>query len=124
MKIKVHLYTTKLQRPNRTKMKLTIHTPTENYQFSIYPITTQFSRIAAIYTFIILPTHSQQYTLLYIGITNNLNSRFKTHHKINTAKQLGMTHIGILKKSSGRTRKTIEKNLLKNLNPPLNQTWR
>jgi|GEM_PF-1748679 len=61
--------------------------------------------------------------LLYIGITNNFHARFKQHHKIPAAMELGLTHIGILKVSSGRKRKKIERQLLQSCNPPLNQTW-
>lgn len=64
-----------------------------------------------------------QYSLLYVGITNNFYARLKQHHKIELAKSLGMTHIGILKIPSGRKRKKIEREILKYLNPPLNQTW-
>ena len=64
-----------------------------------------------------------QYSLLYIGITNNFYTRLKQHHKISQAITLGMTHIGILKIASGRKRKNIERELLQTHNPPLNQTW-
>ena len=64
-----------------------------------------------------------QYSLLYAGITNNFRGRFNQHHKIQQAIELGMTHIGILKVSSGRKRKKTEREILKHLNPPLNQTW-
>lgn len=63
------------------------------------------------------------YSLLYIGITNNFRGRFNQHHKIEQAKALGMNNIGILKIISGRKRKKIEREILKHLNPPLNQTW-
>lgn len=63
------------------------------------------------------------YSLLYAGITNNFRGRFNQHHKIQQAITLGMTHIGILKKHSTRKRKSTERDLLKHLNPPLNQTW-
>lgn len=65
----------------------------------------------------------QQYSLLYIGITNNFRGRFNQHHKVEQAISLGMTHIGILKITSGRKRKKIEREILKTYNPPLNQTW-
>lgn len=101
-----------------------IHTPSATYTFRLYPINTVFKRIAGIYTFLIMPeTDIQQYSLLYLGITNDFYTRLATHHKIDAAITLGMTHIGILRKASGRKRKSIEKNLLQNLNPPLNQTW-
>lgn len=100
-----------------------IHTHSATYKFRLYPINTVFKRIAGIYIFIIIPDSINHYSLLYIGITNDFYARLTTHHKIDPAKALGMTHIGIIRKSSGRKRKTIEKDLLKNLNPPLNQTW-
>lgn len=114
-----------------------LETNSATYTFKLYPLNTTFNRIAGIYTFLIIPNSlhtdwdllsdeyldSNFYTLLYIGITNNFSKRLKAHHKIDEARALGMTHIGILKKSSTRKRKVIEKDILKNLNPPLNQTW-
>lgn len=109
-----------------------LHTDSATYTFATYPIGTQFAPIAGVYTFLIIPPEhtnkdspTQQatfYTLLYIGIAANIKTRFTNHHKIKQALNQGMTHIGILKKSSGRNRKSIERNLLKSLNPPLNQT--
>ena len=66
---------------------------------------------------------TQPYSILYLGITNNFQKRLNQHHKIIQAIELGMTHIGILKISSGRKRKNIERKLLQTYNPPLNQTW-
>lgn len=106
-----------------------IHTQSAVYHFTLYPAEKQFNRIAGIYCFLIIPptTENQQpltfYNLLYVGITNNFQSRLKQHHKIGAALELGMTHIGILKISSGKKRKKIERDILKHLNPPLNQTW-
>lgn len=120
-----------------------IHTPSGIYEFTIHPADAHFHRLSGIYIFVIVPqlaeapepSHPElvegqhpasgtpQYSLLYIGITNNFQSRLKQHHKIAAATALGMTHIGILKITSGKKRKKIERNILKHLNPPLNQTW-
>lgn len=101
-----------------------IHTTSATYQFTIHPADSHFHRLSGIYIFIIIPqADTQHYSLLYAGITNNFQSRLKQHHKIAAAIQLGMTHIGILKITSGRKRKKIERDILKHLNPPLNQTW-
>ena len=127
-------------------MTLNLNTALTDYTFTLYPIDTKFNRIAGIYIFLIIPPITefpvaevpkatqkkdfqhpssiiQPYSLLYVGITNNFRGRFNQHHKIEKAKSLGMTHIGILKISSGRKRKKIEREILKSLNPPLNQTW-
>lgn len=110
-------------------MTLNLATAQADYTFALYPIDTQFNRIAGIYIFLILPptTENQQpstfYNLLYAGITNNFRGRFNQHHKIEQAILLGMTHIGILKITSGRKRKKNEREILRHLNPPLNQTW-
>jgi|SRR5690606_7242298 len=111
------------------------------FNFELYPIGTQFNRISGIYTFFIIPVTENLrtvaevlepttdqipttfYHLLYLGITNNFQKRLRQHHKIEQAKSLGMTHIGILKISSVRKRKNIERKLLKTYHPPLNQTW-
>ena len=113
-------------------MNLTLNTATADYTFTLYSPDIKFYRIAGIYTFVICPEKKdiqhpasiiQSYSLLYAGITNDFYARLRTHHKIQQAAALGMTHIGILRKSSGRKRKTIERDLLKTYNPPLNQTW-
>lgn len=118
-------------------MTLNLATAQTDYTFTLYPIDTKFNRIAGIYIFLIIPlvaealevpTSENQplstfYNLLYIGITNNFRGRFNQHHKIEQAKSLGMTHIGILKIASTRKRKKIEREILQYLNPPLNQTW-
>lgn len=120
-----------------------IQTPSAAYTFTLYPADSTFYRRSGLYIFIIIPVaealetsvaealearhpelvEGQPFSLLYIGITNNFQSRLKQHHKIQAAINLGMTHIGILKISSGKKRKKIEREILKHLNPPLNQTW-
>ena len=110
-------------------MKLSLKIENTEYTFTLYPLETQFNRIAGVYTFFIIPdtrhpaSDIQQYSFLYLGITNNFQSRLRQHHKIKQAIELGMNHIGILKINSGRKRKNLERKLLKNYNPPLNQTW-
>lgn len=134
-------------------MNFLISVPLGQFTFTLHPVHTRFNRIAGLYAFFILPPAELQYishiptetpltqppkrhaelpcppgrieayTLLYIGITNNFYTRLKQHHKIEQAIELGMTHIGILKLSSGRKRKATERQLLKAYNPPLNQTW-
>lgn len=122
-------------------MTLNITTATADHTFTLYSLDTKFNRIAGIYIFLIIPPISevtvaevlearhpeliegQHYSLLYAGITNNFRGRFNQHHKIEQAKSLGMTHIGIFKASSIRKRKKIEREILQYLNPPLNQTW-
>ena len=99
-----------------------LHTSDAIYPFRLYPETTDFSRIGGLYCFLIVPEESSFYSLLYIGITNNLDRRMKNHHKIGDARGLGLTHIGVLKIRSGRRRKVIEKDLLRSLHPPLNDT--
>lgn len=108
-----------------------IHTSSATYEFTIHPADSHFHRLSGIYIFVIVPqtdsehlaSGTHQYSLLYVGITNNFQSRLRQHHKIGAALELGMTHIGILKISSGRKRKKIERDILRYLNPALNQTW-
>lgn len=137
----------------KTYMNLNLNTATAEHTFTLWPIDTKFNRIAGIYIFLIIPPITEipsveapelmvetpnavvetlepeaealeaPYSLLYAGITNNFRGRFNQHHKIEQAKALGMTNIGILKIISGRKRKKIEREILKHLNPPLNQTW-
>lgn len=103
-----------------------LHTPSATYTFRLY----HRHQLQKNRRYLHIPYYTAEhkrpntfYHLLYLGITNDFYARLQAHHKIQQAITLGMTHIGILRKSSGRTRKSIEKNLLQNLNPPLNQTW-
>lgn len=120
----------KLKLMKSPHMKLPLTAQDQEFSFSLYPIDTHFNRIAGTYAFFIIPNYPhhpssiiQQYSLLYLGITNNIQSRLRQHHKITQAIALGMTHIGIIRMSSGRKRKSTERKLLQNYNPPLNQTW-
>lgn len=109
-------------------MKISIPLLDREVNFQLYPIDTKFSRISAIYAFFVFPEQSpiqvpQFYNLLYVGIATNLYSRLQTHNNMKRAKELGMTHLGVLKMSSGRKRKTTEKAILKHYNPALNKTF-
>ena len=108
-------------------MYITILTPKQELRFKLFPYETQFYRVSGIYAFLIIPPNYSDtnpfYHLLYVGITNNLQNRFRNHHKLQQAIQQGITHIGIIKASSGKKRKATERILLQALNPPLNQTW-
>lgn len=131
-------------------MQIQLQIADNTLTFQLYPLGTQFNRISGIYTFFIIPVaenlgtmaevleashpeqactersrsiEGQHYSLLYAGITNNFQKRISQHNKINQAIELGMTHIGILKISSGRKRKSTERKLLKTYHPPLNRTW-
>lgn len=111
-------------------MRVLISVQDNEFEFSLYPMGTRFNRIAGVYCFFIVPSQFspinstiETYSLLYLGITNNLQSRLTNHHKMEQAVSMGLTHIGILKMRSGRKRKSAERVLLKGFNPPLNQTW-
>lgn len=81
-----------------------------SYNFMLYPVDNYFNRVAGIYIFLSLPSAANHihdfelinpeliktempgdaktkfYSLLYIGITNNLQYRLNNHHKRQTAK--------------------------------------
>jgi len=67
------------------------------------------------------PLGEAGYEILYIGIASSFRHRFYNHPTFLLAVERGMSHIGILKVSSGRKRRKIEKVLVGALEPPLNR---
>src|SRR5690606_19387662 len=65
---------------------------------------------------------TQPYSILALAFNNNFQNTINQHHKIMQAIELGKTHIDILKISSCRKRKNIDRKILQTYNPPLHQT--
>jgi len=82
-----------------------------DYHFYMYKLPVIFSDSGGIYIYTIeLPTGFHQY--VYIGITNNLSTRFDNHHKANEIAKEGATHLSILWESNEAKRIEIEKDIL------------
>ncbi len=60
------------------------------------------------------------FTVLYIGQTGDLSTRFDNHHNQPCFDRNGKTHIGIHLESSEARRFEIETDLVRNYNPACN----
>lgn len=91
-----------------------------SYEFTVYEKGTEFNSVGGVYcvTKIIDNIHS----LIYLGITNDLSSRFDNHHKEDCFVENGATHICIHRESSEDERSRIEKDILCKYNFPCNET--
>lgn len=82
------------------------------YEFDVYPWGTSFKPVGAVYT--VLKQPPSNFTILYIGQTGDLSTRFNDHHKQACFDQNGKTHIGIHLESTESRRLVIEADLLTN----------
>jgi hypothetical protein len=82
----------------------------ENYEFSIYPLGTNFKSVGGVYYISkrIDRTHSH----IYLGITDSLSSRFDNHHKQKCFDKNGANCISVHVSESEEEREIIEKDIL------------
>lgn len=109
---------------------LFLETGVNRYGFVVYPVGTVFNSVSGVYVLLAPPNPplgggpsvgDMSFEVLYIGIASSFRHRFYNHPTFVMAKGQGMSHIGILKISSGRKRRKIEKELVDFLEPPLNR---
>ena len=89
-----------------------------SYDFDVYPWNTSFNAIGAVYS--VLKRIGSNFTILYIGQTNDLSERFDNHHKQACFDRNNKTHIAIHAESSEPRRFTIETDLVRNYSPTCN----
>ncbi|WP_339783358.1 hypothetical protein [uncultured Marinobacter sp.] len=93
------------------------------YTFDVYPYDTKFKAIAAVY-YISRRTEksdgSGTHTAIYVGETEDMSTRFDSHHDEACFKRNNANCKSILKETSGRRRLEIEADLVSSLNPPCN----
>lgn len=82
------------------------------YAFNVYPWGTPFKQIGAVYT--VLKKSGTNYTILYIGQTEDLSERFDNHHKQACFDRNGKTHIGVHAEPSETKRFAKETDLVRN----------
>jgi hypothetical protein len=93
------------------------------YTFKVYPIGTSFKKLGGVY-YISKRTESDgkgSHTQKYIGITEDLSSRFDNHHKADCFKKNGANCISVHLCESEDERQEIEKDLLSNYDCPCNE---
>lgn len=88
------------------------------YAFKVYPWGTSFNSIGAVYT--ALKRNASNYTILYIGQTEDLSKRFDDHHKQLCFDRNGKTHIGVHVEASEARRFAKETDLIRNYSTTCN----
>jgi hypothetical protein len=89
-----------------------------SYDFDVYPWGTSFKSVGAVYT--VLKRNVTNFTILYIGQTDDLSERFDNHHKRPCFDRNGKTHIGLHLESDESRRFSIETDLVRNYSPVCN----
>lgn len=101
------------------KMELKIEGKSgKEYVFNIYPLSTSLVG-KGVYLFIKVLKEKNENghncLFIYLGITENLSTRFNNHHKEKCIKDNGATHIGVIFEDDEDERKNIEKDILGNI---------
>ncbi len=77
------------------------------YLFTVFPWGTSFKQLGGVYV-VLRREQLDQYTVLYVGQTEDLRTRFDNHHKQGCFDRNRKTHIGVLLESSEQRRLAIE----------------
>ncbi|OEK09510.1 hypothetical protein A8C32_12435 [Flavivirga aquatica] len=92
----------------------------KTYSFDIYSIETAFNTLGAIY--FISKRQDKTHTRIYLGITEDLSTRFNNHHKQDCFDKHNANCISVHLSSSKEERETIEKDILCNYDFSCNET--
>ena len=91
-----------------------------DYEFSIYEPSVQWDNVAGIYIFC-KKTQPKEWVPYYIGKCDSFQDRIPSHERWDEAQAIGATHIHVLKVPQQLQRDSIEKELVKHFQPPLNK---
>lgn len=91
----------------------------KKYVFELYVLNTKFNSVGGLYVF--SKVNGTTHTLIYIGHTQDLSSRFTNHHKEKCIDGQGATHISVCPMSNESDRLIAEKDLLANYNCHCNE---
>ncbi|WP_299117095.1 hypothetical protein [uncultured Winogradskyella sp.] len=92
----------------------------KTYEFSIYSIDTNFKQLGGIYY--ISRRENKNHTHIYLGITEDLSTRFDNHHKQDCFDENEANCISIHLNESEEERELIEKDILCKYNFLCNDT--
>ncbi len=90
-----------------------------SYEFNIYPIGANFIPIGGVYY--ISHREDRTHTHIYLGITEDLSTRFANHHKEDCFIENEANCISIHQNESEEERQEIEKDILCYYNFPCNE---
>lgn len=94
------------------------------YSFNVYPIDTKFNNIGGVYCFTKRTVNAEgtgSHSVFYIGITNDLSTRFDDHHKMDCALKKGANCICIHQDENEKSRQAKEKDLISSQKPSCNE---
>lgn len=95
----------------------------ETYSFNVWPMDQQFNAVGAVYA--ITKRHADSkgghsHTVIYVGETSDLSTRFENHHKADCFNQHESNCICTHQDDDEESRLAKENDLLKQHNPPCN----
>jgi hypothetical protein len=90
-----------------------------SYEFNVYEYGTNFNSFGAIY--FISTRQKGKHTPIYIGITDDLSTRFNDHHKEECFIKYGSNCISVHQETSEAARKSIEEDILCYYDFPCNE---
>jgi excinuclease UvrABC nuclease subunit len=87
--------------------------------FDVYPPNTTWNDVGGVYIFTYLNAQNR-WPALYIGIADSFKNRLPNHDRWAEAQRAGATHIHARVVSPEASRQTIERELIRMYQPPLN----
>lgn len=91
----------------------------QHLEFDVYDRHQDWDVVAGLYIFSYQGATTSWHAL-YVGQTDDFSSRLPSHDRLNEAVQLGATHIHACVVPSQSNRDLWERQLIQNLQPPLN----
>ena len=88
------------------------------YHFSVHTMDGAWNDVGGVYVF--AGRNLGRWKTYYVGQTRSFANRLPSHERWAEAKRLGATHVHIRRVSNASRRRAIEIELIRNLNPPLN----
>ncbi|WP_315823316.1 GIY-YIG nuclease family protein [Paraflavitalea speifideaquila] len=90
------------------------------YTFTLYSGMPEFNSIGGVYVFTKAATVGGSHTVIYIGMTSDLSTRFDNHHKMPCIQKNGANFLGVLTINEESRRRNAENDLLAAYTPTCN----
>lgn len=95
----------------------------KTYTFYIYDLNTSFKTVGGVYVFTKATTDTDKsvnHGIIYIGMTDDLSTRFSNHHKKDCYTKKGANRLCVRQVDKEADREAMEKDLITNYNPSCN----
>lgn len=91
------------------------------YIFTVYASNSGWNPVGGVYLFARPSTlRSGTWDVFYIGRTDNFSKRLPNHERLNEASRMGATHIAAVVISTESEREQVEREMIQQIRPPLN----